>query len=98
MDDTFPSSTLDDARQHVVAAGELDLASAPELTAALQAVTAGTDTLVIDVAALTFCDSSGLRALIAATGDRTVVLKSPPPQLLRLLELTNTSDLFEIAP
>ncbi|MEU9076072.1 STAS domain-containing protein [Kitasatospora sp. NPDC048538] len=57
--------------------------------------------LVIDLAGLTFCDSTGLNALLRtrlealATGVE-LVLASPPPQVKRLLELTGTDGVFTI--
>ena len=83
----------------VVAAGELDAASASDLTELLRtALRREHDTLTIDLSGITFCDSSGLNALIAAPGPRPVQLQSPSPALRRLLELTGTVDHFEIVP
>ena len=81
----------------IVAAGELDLLTAPDLAAAMaEALENEHQTLTIDVSGVTFCDSTGLRALLSAPGHRPVRLKAPSPVLLRLLELTSTADRFEI--
>lgn len=51
----------------VAAPGEIDITNSSELQAALLAAAArGHGTLVADLAATHFCDSSGLRALVVA--------------------------------
>jgi anti-sigma B factor antagonist len=46
--------------------GELDLASAPRLAERLEEACRNSRALVIDVAELRFCDSSGIRELLKA--------------------------------
>jgi anti-sigma B factor antagonist len=53
-------------------------------------------TLTLDLSGVTFCDSSGLRALLSAPGRRPVRLRGLSPALRRLLELTGTTERFEI--
>jgi anti-anti-sigma factor len=49
----------------LVVNGELDLATAPQLTsAALALVDAGADNVIVDARELSFCDSSGLTAFV----------------------------------
>ncbi|GAA3661766.1 hypothetical protein GCM10022224_026620 [Nonomuraea antimicrobica] len=71
--------------------GELDRATLPALTRALASM-AGRGSFSVDLGGLMFCDVGGLRALVtAATGLRcghVLTLRSPPPQVRRLLELT----------
>jgi anti-anti-sigma factor len=56
-----------DAALHVIADGELDIATAPALHDALVAAEAtDASTIVLDIDAVGFIDSSGLRALIDA--------------------------------
>jgi anti-sigma B factor antagonist len=51
----------------VTVAGELDLATAPQLEAVFEAVDAtSSDRVLVDLAAVTFLDSSGIRALVRA--------------------------------
>jgi anti-anti-sigma factor len=57
-----------DAVATVVATGEIDLATAPRLSAALRAATVDADLLVLDLAAVTFIDSTGIRTLLEADG------------------------------
>jgi anti-anti-sigma factor len=85
----------------VVLRGELDLAAAPVLRARVDEATAGR-ALVIDLADTTFIDSAVLKELLRASAelarhDTRLVLASVAPPVRRLLELTRTSDLFDIA-
>ena len=76
--------------------GELDLDTAPEIDAAVQAALLGHPRIMIlDAGALTFCDCAGLGALLRArqriTGlDATFHLENPHPQLVRLAAITGT--------
>ncbi|MER7537577.1 STAS domain-containing protein [Streptomyces sp. NPDC097704] len=85
--------------------GEMDMTRADEfrqvLLAALSTGGPGHH-VVVDLRYLSFCDSSGLNALLAArataaeTG-RHLSLAAPTSQFLRLLEITGIPDLFPIA-
>jgi anti-sigma B factor antagonist len=93
--ETFPSFDLTvergDTVTTVAASGELDLATAPELSTAV-AAHHDARLLVLDVTAVTFIDSSGVRALIeadrsrAGSSSRLVVLAGEGP-VRRMLEL-----------
>ena len=83
--------------------GELDMADAERAVEAGIAALAGRNgdrsPLVIDVSELTFCDSTGLHALLtirdkAQAGGRAVVLRKPSAMLLRLLDLTDLRSVF----
>jgi anti-sigma B factor antagonist len=78
--------------------GELDLNSAPELRLALlDAAGADRDHVVIDLAEVSFIDSSGLRELISHHREGfTFTLRNPSPAVLRIFELTQTVDVFDI--
>ena len=57
--------------------------------------------LVIDLAGQTFCYSVCLNALLAARLDAKdagveMVLAAPPPQTMRLLEITGTDEVFTV--
>jgi anti-anti-sigma factor len=59
--------------------------------------------LVIDLAEVTFVDSSALKELLRAATEldryeTRFVLAAVPPAVQRLLDLTRTSELFTIAP
>ena len=84
----------------VVVHGDIDVAGGPILEAALLAREAD-DPLVIDLSDVFFIDSSGLRSLLGASRrahDRnaTVVLRDVGPEVLRLLEITGTTEHFSI--
>ena len=76
--------------------GELDVYTAPLFTAALERCTSAHKVLIVDVAHLTFIDSTGLKTLVAARERvRERLLLAGKNQVLdRLLELTGTADLF----
>lgn len=88
---------------HVVVAlrGELDLVDAPEVAAALAAASARTPTVIVDLAALDFIDSSGVAALARgrkqarhAGGD--LLLAAPQQPVLRTLTITRLADAFSV--
>jgi anti-anti-sigma factor len=56
----------DGATFTVRAAGELDMKTAPDLGRALERAQAQADTVLLDMAGVTFMDSSGLGVLITA--------------------------------
>jgi anti-sigma B factor antagonist len=73
--------------------GELDLSSAPELERALAESGAGrAQRVVIDLAQLTFMDSTGVSVLVRAKQEadaagRVLAVRHPNGQVRRLLEL-----------
>ena len=81
--------------------GELDLATAPRLDAALADVTA--DTVVVDLSGCTFLDSAGIRALVATAraleGEgRGFRLVTSDAGIRRLLEITGVDTLIRVHP
>lgn len=61
------ASTLRDGSACLAVAGELDVEQAPRLAAAVgDALHAGAATVVIDMAAVSFCDSTGIATLMRA--------------------------------
>jgi anti-sigma B factor antagonist len=69
--------------------GELDMASAGDVLAALQDAPADGD-LVLDLSGLSFMDSSGLRMVLQLANGRAdgvVVLRNPTPAVNRILEI-----------
>ncbi len=81
--------------------GELDLATAPQLTMRLDEALISARLVVIDLRQLTFMDSTGLAVLInahnrARRGERRLVLIRGPLQVDRLLKLTGLADRLEI--
>ncbi|MEV6734715.1 MULTISPECIES: STAS domain-containing protein [unclassified Streptomyces] len=85
----------------VVLAGEMDQDCAAELREVLVcALSAYPQGLVLDLTAVTFCDCSGLNALLQARLDagadraRRFRIRSMSPRVARLLALTGTLDYF----
>lgn len=95
---------IDRSEQAVVVRlrGDLDLASCASLRKA------ATDDLirglvVLDLAGLSFCDSSGLRVLLdmqsrAKGGAAVVRLAGPTSEVGRLLDLSGTRSYFDVYP
>ena len=70
--------------------GELDMASAGEFWELATSTLDPTREVVLDVADLTFVDSSGLRAIVRLSEDVCpygIVIRSPRGNVLRLLEM-----------
>jgi anti-anti-sigma factor len=63
VSDSFTCEPLEGAEQGLRLTGELDIASAPKLRAACESLD-GTGQVTLDLAELTFIDSSGLHALV----------------------------------
>jgi anti-anti-sigma factor len=80
--------------------GELDLATAEAFGDRLVLlIDGGCPRLVVDVAGLTFCDSSGLSALLrasthASSAGGSVTLVGIRPQLARILQITDLDHQF----
>ena len=77
----------------VAAPEEIDITNAEALRAALLTAADGHGTLVVDMTRTQFCDSSGLRTLIAAhkragAEGREVLLVIPSTAVLRVFALT----------
>ncbi|MFD0264798.1 STAS domain-containing protein [Kitasatospora indigofera] len=80
--------------------GEIDQDSAHEVLRMLEAaLRAGPGDLELDLAAVTFCDSSGLNAMLTARAsaeaeDRRIVVGAADPRVRHLFEVTSTDKLF----
>jgi anti-sigma B factor antagonist len=104
-DDPMEPTTLDNeasAELILSLSGELDLAEAPDIRRrGLEALQAGTGDLVIDLAAVTFIDSSVIGALVAIRNEalaheRRVIVRSPQKNVRRVFELTGLSATFGV--
>lgn len=83
----------------VTAAGELDLVGAPRLLQALPG--AGDAPVVLDLGAVSFMDSSGLRSLLearqaCADAGRGFAIARPSDAVLRVLELVDLAGEFDV--
>ena len=84
----------------VAVAGELDLATAPELLNRVNdLIEAGHHRVVLDLRELTFCDSAGLSVLArmrkkVAQFDGFLALAAPTPIVRSVLELTGMTEVI----
>lgn len=88
-----------EGRVVVALRGGLDITGAADAEAAISALVARGQSLIIDVSALDFIDCSALGALLrvrglARRGGGNVVLAAPQPHVLRLLALTGNDEVF----
>ncbi|MFB6477375.1 STAS domain-containing protein [Streptomyces virginiae] len=87
----------------VSVAGELDVATAPDLRGALGQAMVGCQRVTIDLAGLEFCDCCGLSVLLAAARKAKaegaeIHLRAVPHALARLLRLFHISAFTIEAP
>src|SRR4051812_20842937 len=101
MEAPFKCTATTLADGHLVTVqGDVDLETAPQLAETLARFTSGT--IRVDVSAVTFLDSSGLNALIAAhrsitRASRRMIICGPlDPIVQRMFEITGLDDVFEI--
>lgn len=85
----------------VVAQGEVDMATAPELSEAMtEALERNPSKLILDLTEVTFMESSGIKVVVHAlnslpTGCR-MVLRRPQPAVRVVFEITDLAHLFAI--
>ena len=101
---TLTSDPIDDARQVVAVAGEIDLFTAPELKAALgEALESGRTRIVVDLTATTFLDSTALGVLIGAvkrlrSRDGVLTIVNTDANIAKTFEITGLDQIFTIRP
>ncbi len=88
-----------DGAAMIVIDGELDLASAPQLTDTITGLSELSEPVVLDLSSVTFVDSSGVRALldaqrIAAEKGRKLAIFRPGVAVTRLLDLVDLRSRF----
>ena len=81
--------------------GEIDAHSAPLVADHFSTLPTGDDDIVIDMAEVSFMDSSGLRVLLdlhqrAGDAGRRLVLRTPSQSVAKLLEVSGLSDHFTV--
>jgi anti-anti-sigma factor len=92
--------SIDTSDAGLVVAGEIDAHTAPTLAAAIEA--AG-PTVRVDLSAVAFVDSSGLRVLIDAhqhlsEAGGALTIASPSDPVVRLFEISGVQDYLLIEP
>lgn len=82
----------------VAVKGELDILTAPDLAAILEAVRGQRRQMVVDMAAVRFVDAHGLRVLTeeARAMPEGFVISCPPPLLRRLLAITGLESAVDL--
>ncbi|GAA0794851.1 STAS domain-containing protein [Spirilliplanes yamanashiensis] len=86
----------------VAAVGEIDMGSAPRLHRAVLDALVGRPAVVeVDLAGVTFMDSSGINILVACrqgAGDARVRVVNAAPQVLRVLTVTGLAAVLGLSP
>ena len=95
------STTERDGKVVVALRGELDMADAASVAAALAAVAARQPEIIVDLSFLEFIDSSGVAALargrkLARHAGGDLLLAAPQQQVLRVLVLTRLIEVFSV--
>ena len=84
----------------VIARGEIDAATAPQLAESMdEAFARGTGAVALDFADITFVDSSGLRVIVAlhrraVDAGRSVVVVAASAAVRRIFEITGLTELL----
>lgn len=83
--------------------GEIDLYTAPRLHSELMSALAGAAPvqLIVDMAGVEFCDSTGMNVLLAAQrrareGGGDLQLASPRPAIRKVLQVTGLESVFTV--
>jgi anti-sigma B factor antagonist len=80
----------------VVLGGDVDLESGAELADGIGSAAARARNLVIDVRRVTFMDSTGIKAILAASEHVEIVVRGPGAAVRRLLQLTGADQVVGI--
>ena len=84
----------------VAVEGEIDLATAPSFGAAIDEGLRQVGRVVLDLAGVTFMDSSGLNVLVAAASQsatpNTVLIRNAPASVQRLLSITGLNEVIPV--
>ncbi len=102
-DDTARLSIASPEAAVFVLRGEIDAHTAPHFAARFDPLPAGADAAVIlDMADVTFMDSSGLRVLIelnrrASEAGLAMIVRAPSRAVARIIEISGLSDIIEVS-
>lgn len=90
----FRAELCDDGAQaQLTLVGEIDLATAGEVVRALASVDG--QRVLVDMSGVTFCDSSGVAALIRAGRDRdSVVITNAPENVRQVFRILGVDDML----
>ncbi len=101
MTEIPPQLLIEGAGDELCLAGELDMRTAGQLDRAVDASATPGARLRLDLAAVSFCDSAGLSALVradralTAAGGR-LLLVNPSARVRRVLDLTGLTEVLTI--
>ena len=95
------TSRADTSHVRITLAGELDGYTAPQLKSAIEDALGSAAALTLDVADVSFIDSTGISILVwahkrVAEQGGALVLRSPRPDVYRVLEITRLNQVFRI--
>jgi anti-anti-sigma factor len=82
--------------------GEVDIVTTPKLLEAMGVALDSGETIILDLAAMSFIDSQGVKVLVEAHAQaqqgrlQRVVIRSPRPQARKVLEVTGLAELLTI--
>lgn len=80
----------------ITVGGDLDLASAPHLSAVIASMSGNVDTVMFDMAEVTFVDLAGLRPILTVTGTGVRAwIRTASQPVRRLLEVVRLERLLE---
>jgi anti-sigma B factor antagonist len=85
-------------------AGELDVASAPELVNVLQGAALDVaDSVELDMERVSFIDSSGIGVLVSAhkrmdANGRILIIRSPQPRTVKVIQISGLAGYLNIKP
>jgi len=99
-------SDAKDGTVGIAVRGELDMSAAPDLAEAIAGARSGDGTVLLDLSAVTFLDSSAIGALVAAgrefhqTGGRLQIgpRSDVVSRVLEITGLSEQSDAFDVLP
>jgi anti-anti-sigma factor len=86
----------DGARPIVVAQGDVDVATADELTAAIGRARAEGDEVWVDLTDVEFMDSTGITALLTGNREGALVIICPPGPARRVLEISGVDGVLRL--
>jgi anti-anti-sigma factor len=97
---SFALSKDDQGTPLVTLRGDLDMAGADELDAAVEPIVAGSpDRLVVDVSGLRFADSSAIALWVRwANAVRQIEIREPSPLLRRVIERMGLAQRLRLTP
>jgi anti-sigma B factor antagonist len=90
----------DEKARAFAVSGRLDTTTAPELEAAINAVTGEAQSLKLDISEVDYVSSAGLRVILAAhktmSSKGGLTVSGAKPEIMEVFEMTGFSDILNI--